>query len=113
MKVRHQVGKMTVELEAETHKDLFSQLASFQEVFGETKCGKCGDERLRYIVRTNKDDDEFYEIRCENCGAKLAFGLMKKGGAMFPKRSEGKGSDRKWLPDQGWMRWNKEKGCLE
>ena len=113
MKVKHQVGKMTVELEAETHVDLFSQLASFQEVFGETNCGKCGSENLRYITRTNKDDDVFYEIRCEECGAKLAFGVMKKGGAMFPKRSEGKGGDRKWLPNQGWMKWNKEKGCLE
>jgi hypothetical protein len=113
MKVTHQVGKMTVQLEGETQVDLFSQIASFQEVFGETSCGKCKSEKLRYLVRTNKDDDAFYELRCESCSAKLAYGLMKKGGAMYPKRSEGKGGDRKWLPDQGWMKWNKEKGCLE
>ena len=41
--------------------------------------------------------------------SKLAFGSMKKGGGLFPKRKDGD----TWLPDGGWMKWNSKKGTLE
>ena len=45
------------------------------------------------------DDNEYYELRCMDCGAKLAFGSMKKGGGLFPKRkdADGKLATRQWL----------------
>ena len=73
----------------------------FQEVFEESKCGKCGSENLKFVVRT-VDDNEYFELRCMDCGAKLAFGSMKKGGGLFPKRKDGDN----WLPDNGWTKWN-------
>ena len=95
-------GRIKAELEADTHRELFAQIAKFQEVFEESKCGKCGSENLRFVVR-NVDDNEYFELRCMDCGAKLAFGSMKKGGGLFPKRKDAEGN---WLPDRGWVKWN-------
>ena len=41
-----------------------------------------------------------------DCGAKLAFGSMKKGGGLFPKRKDGD----TWLPDNGWLNGIKDQG---
>ena len=81
MKVTYQSGRLSVEFDCESQKDLFSQLSAFQEVFGETKCGKCGSENLRFVVREN-DGNEYYELRCLDCGAKLQFGV---GWRIVPK----------------------------
>jgi DNA-directed RNA polymerase subunit RPC12/RpoP len=94
-------GKISVEFDGDSQKDLFGQIASFQEVFEESKCGKCGSENLRFIVRT-VDENDYYELRCMDCGAKLAFGVNKKGGGLFPKRKDGD----TWLPNGGWVKWN-------
>jgi ribosomal protein L40E len=77
-------------------------------VFEETKCGKCGSENLRFVVRT-VDENEYFELRCMDCGAKLAFGSMKKGGGLFPKRKDGDN----WLPDGGWLKWNPKTKAME
>ena len=79
MKVNYNLGKLNVAFESETVRELWKQLATFQEVFGETTCGKCGSENLRFVVREN-DGNEYYELRCMDCGARLAFGANKKGG---------------------------------
>tara|TARA_B100000085_G_C18456555_1_gene477107 strand:+ start:298 stop:633 length:336 start_codon:yes stop_codon:yes gene_type:complete len=95
-------NRITAEFEADTHRELFTQISKFQEVFEESKCGKCGSENLKFVVRT-VDDNEYFELRCADCGAKLAFGSMKKGGGLFPKRKD---ADGNWLPDGGWTKWN-------
>ena len=76
MKVNYNLGKLNVAFESETVRELWKQLATFQEVFGETTCGKCGSENLRFVVREN-DGNEYYELRCVDCGARLAFGANK------------------------------------
>ena len=102
-------GRVSVELDAETQRDAFQQLSDFQEIFDEVACGKCASENLRFVVRT-VDDNQFYEIRCMDCGARLEFGSMKQGGRLFPRRKDKEGN---WLPDKGWVKWNAEKGALE
>ena len=109
MKVTYQSGKLSVQFDCETQKDLFSQLSSFQEVFNETQCGKCGSENLRFVVRHN-DGNEYYELRCLDCGAKLQYGVNKKGGTLFPKRKNAEGE---WLPDRGWTKWNPKTKTVE
>ena len=96
-------GKISVEFEGESQKDLFGQIASFQEVFEETQCGKCGSENLKFVVRT-VDENDYYELRCLDCGARLSFGVHKKGGGLFPKRKD----KDTWLPNRGWVKWNPE-----
>lgn len=95
-------GRITAEFDADSHRDLFNEINKFQEVFEEDICGKCKGEDIKYIVRT-VDDNQYYELRCNGCGSKLAFGVNKKGGGLFPKRKDNEG---KWLPDNGWTKWN-------
>jgi len=109
MKATLQVNnRLSVEIDASGQKDLFEELASLQEIFGVTKCGKCGGEDLKFVVREN-DGNKFYELHCQKsgCFARLAFGSHKKGDTLFPKRKD---SDGQYLPDGGWTRWDKEKG---
>lgn len=109
MEVTKKVGSLTITFEGETQKDIVKQLSSLEEVFGESVCGKCGSENLRWVVREN-DGNEYYELRCLDCGAKLAFGVNKKGGGLFPKRKDGEGN---WLPDKGWTKWNNKTKQVE
>ena len=41
MKLNYKLGNLSVEFECDTVKDVFNQLSTFQEVFGETKCDIC------------------------------------------------------------------------
>lgn len=99
-------GRLAAEIEGKSQKDLFHQISAFQEVFEETKCGACGGEELRFVVR-NVEDNDFYELHCLNsqCRARLAFGQHKKGDSLFPSRKDKEG---KWLPKNGWTKWNPE-----
>jgi len=102
-------GRISVELDGDTQREIFSQLSSFQEVFDETVCAKCGSDDVRFVVR-NVDDNLYYELKCNECGAKLAFGAMKKGGGLFPKRKD---KDGNWLPNRGWVKYNAKTGQEE
>ena len=104
MKVNYttQSGNIKGELSADDQKAIFNEIAKFQEVFEETVCVKCGSHNVRFVVRT-VDDNDYYELRCRDCGARLAFGVNKKGGTLFPKRKD---ADGNWLPNNGWVKWN-------
>ena len=104
MKVTYKTrnGKLSVELEGDSQRDIFAEISKFQEVFEEDTCGKCGSDNIKFVVR-NVDDNLYYELRCADCGSRLAFGSMKKGGGLFPKRKDAEGN---WLPDRGWVKWN-------
>lgn len=103
-------GRLSVELEADSPKTLWKQLSKFQEVFEETSCGKCGKSNLRFVVRKSKDakgkEYEYHELRCDDCKAKLAFGILDDGeGGLFPKRKD---DDGKYKGKNGWVKWNSE-----
>ena len=104
MKVIFQVSnKLTFELEASTQKEIFQELATISEIFGNEMCGKCKSSNLRFIVRT-VDDNNFYELLCLDCHSKVAYGSHKKGNTLFPKRKD---DDGKYLPDNGWFKYVK------
>lgn len=94
-------GRISVELEGDGQREIFEQISRFQEVFEEASCAKCGSDNVKFVVR-NVDDNMYYELRCQDCGARLSFGSHKKGGGLFPKRKDGD----TWLPDRGWVKWN-------
>lgn len=94
-------NSLDVQFDSDTVKDGFTQLSLLQEVFGEGYCGKCKSDELKFVVREN-EGNEYHELRCMKCSAKLLFGANKKGGGLFPKRKDGD----KWLPDRGWVKWN-------
>ncbi len=97
--------KLNLKVKAEGQKELFKNLATVQEIFGENNCGMCGDDKLRYVVRT-VDDNDYFEMRCTKCGAILSYGQHKKGGTLFPKRKDEKGN---WLKDGGWHKYTPKK----
>jgi len=97
--------KLQFEVQGEGQKEIFKELAAIQEIFGETKCGVCGSENIKFVVRA-VDDNEYYELRCMDCGAVLAFGQHKKGGTLFPKRKDEKGE---YMPNKGWYKWTNAK----
>ena len=106
-----------IETDADKQSELFEQIAAVQEVFGEKECGKCKCKQLNFVVRTDKEENKYYELHCPKCFAKLAFGIHKKGGTIFPKRKDNEegditGEPHKWLPDHGWMRWDREQEKL-
>ena len=106
MKVLYRANdKLQSELEASGQKEIFKELALIQEIFSEPKCGMCGSTNLKFVVR-NVDGNDYYELRCADCGAILAFGQHKKGGTLFPKRKDDNGN---YLPNNGWHKWTKDK----
>jgi hypothetical protein len=109
-------GRFEAEFEG-TFQEVFEQVAEFHEVFGENQCvgpdGKVYDDVV-YKVRTDKDDNKYYEKVCMNPGEakyrRLAFGCNKKGGGLFPKRRD---ADGKFVGWNGWGKYNKETGQVE
>lgn len=123
MKVQIKVApRVFVEATGDSHTALFEQTAALQEVFGTfDQCGKCQGTDLRFVVRQDTAKHTYYELHCQNsrCRARLAFGLNdgEKKGSMFPRRKEtakqsvmgGKLEAGAYLPDNGWIKWNKTK----
>jgi translation initiation factor 2 beta subunit (eIF-2beta)/eIF-5 len=104
MKIKYTTknNRLQVEVESNNHKEAFKQLAEFQEIFEESNCGSCNSDDLRFIVRTVEGND-FYELKCNACGSKLAYGQHKMGDSLFPKRKLPDGSfDYK---NKGWHKW--------
>jgi hypothetical protein len=112
MKMTHTTvnGRTSVEFEANSHKVAWRVLASFDEVFEESTCGKCKSENIRHVIRKAKDkkqrEYEYFELRCADCGAKLPFGILDDGtDNLFPKRRDEEGKMR---GKRGWVKWNPE-----
>lgn len=87
-------GNVTVE--AEGQKELFEELSTYQEVFGVSVCGGCKGNNLRYTVREQEDSKKklhkYFELKCQECYAKLPFGQHSDGNTLFPKK---------------WVRWDR------
>tara|TARA_Y100000310_G_C20669671_1_gene809547 strand:+ start:2032 stop:2364 length:333 start_codon:yes stop_codon:yes gene_type:complete len=98
--------RIQVKINTDSMKDAFKQLAEFQEVFAEEKCGACNNEDIYFLVRTVEGND-YYELRCRVCNAKLAFGQHKTGGSLFPKRKLEDGNYD--FKSRGWHKWSSEK----
>ncbi len=105
VKVVYNGPKLSIELEGENQSELWKKLADFQETFEEPCCGKCKKSNLRFTVRT-VDDNAYHELRCLDCGAKLAFGQHKKGGGLYPSRKDK--DTGKIKGTNGWVKWNSE-----
>jgi hypothetical protein len=114
---------ITIHAEGENTIEVFEQLAELTEVFGEPNAVK-GGETAPYIFRVRTvGTDKFYELYSAKLkGAKLLYGCSKEAKKLYPKRMKTdnkgkaiKGDDGKgiYLPDRGWVRWNRETGQNE
>ena len=73
------------DVEAEQEDELFKQIARIQEIFQHQGCGACGSTNIKFVCRLDNSDNDWLEITCQDCRAKLVFGRTKKGGLIFPK----------------------------
>jgi len=116
-----------MEEEAEKEVDAFKIASRLNEVFKHDCCGKCGNRKVNFVCRKDKDENDWLEIVCQDflkCGAKLVFGQTKgKGGEIYPKTrwnnlSETQQEQRKdehdyaekhngYLPNGGWFIFKK------
>lgn len=94
-----------------TDSDLFEKLSELEntDVLKTESCGKCGCKDTFCVTREN-EGNKYYELRCPECYAKLAFGVNKKGGGLFAKRKDAEG---KYKENSGWTKYNKESGKEE
>jgi hypothetical protein len=87
-------GRMLFEVTGDTQKALFREIAALQAVFEvDETCGLCQSPAINFEART-VDGNEYFTLRCQNCGAQLNFGQHKQGGTLFPKTAK--------TPDRGW-----------
>jgi len=116
-------GKFETDIEGEGSLAIFEGISKFQEVFEADTCGKCGCTDIKYVVRNSKDGDgnptKYYELHCNNpkCRARLAFGVNRDMKTIYPKRAlpqkDAKGKktgEYDYLPDGGWLKYNRETG---
>ena len=108
MKVQVKVSPNVIIIaEGEKQTDVFKELASMQEIFGNT-CGRCQGTDTQFVVRTVEEND-YFEVRCRNlkCKAVLSFGQTKKGGSLFPHKTKNDEDGKKsYLPYGGWLVYN-------
>ena len=83
-----------IEVEGAKQKDLFKNISSAQEVFGEKFCGLCGSDDIflawrqaAKVTGRKSETFDFPEMKCRKCFAKLAFGTINDdSGTLFPQR---------------------------
>lgn len=107
MKVNFKVNdKMTIEVEGKTQVEVFEKIAEAQEVFDNLYCPATKSNNIQFVVREDKDENKYYELKDKTSGYKLAFGQHKKGGTLFPRRKDTEGN---WIDNQGWTKWEGKK----
>ena len=110
------------EVDAESEDDLFKQISRVQEVFSHSNCGKCSSPNVKFVCRHDSSENDWLEVVCKDCRAKVIFGRTKKGGLIYPKirwdqlsekqkeqRINEKtyaDNNRGYLPDKGWFIYN-------
>ncbi len=95
-------GRISFEVEGESAKALFAQIAGIQEIFDvEHECGMCKSKDIRFRVR-KADKFTYYELNCQECRARLDFGQSQDLVSLFPKRKD---EDGRWMEHRGWYRY--------
>jgi hypothetical protein len=109
LKLNIPLKRCTVQVEAESQKELFEEYAAAVEVFGEQRCKLCGSESIVPVVRTvtqGKESYDFHEMHCQSCRARLYYGIHKGGATLFPHRK----LDPQGRPDRATGSYGEHKG---
>jgi hypothetical protein len=107
----HKVGKMVFAIDYTNDQDLWEKIGHLDEVYSNQKCGKCGNEDVKFVKRESTKGNKtfkYYELWCsdrQKCKAKLAFGIHNTDDkTLFPKR---KTKDGSYLENDGWVSYDK------
>lgn len=118
IRVTQKMGdRITVTIEANDDKEAFRKLGSAHEVYNIRMCGMqgCGGTDLRFNLREN-EGNQFPEVVCMKCYARLAYGQKKGTTEIYPRRrfhkqhplvvsKQYKEDDK--MPDGGWERYER------
>lgn len=105
MKVKYKSnnGQFEVEFDVQNNKQLFEEIAEFQDIFEQ---GKKGGKNYRFVVR-QVGDGTYYELLCLDDGEKLAFSPYKKNPSkLYPRRVNQKTKEK--IGNFGWHKYNPE-----
>ena len=93
-------GRLVVEIEGTTIKDLIKEIGPIAEILdADHVCGKCQSPNIYPRCRTAQDKFDYYELVCSDCGARLSFGQHMDGGTLWAKRTDKQGN---MLDYRGW-----------
>ena len=122
MKARYSVGEFDIEIEAPDLQTLIKEVTNLRNAIAYEICGKCKDPNTIVNWR-NVDSNDFFELKCTNrsCGAVLQLGTHKEDKTLYKKKmktnSRGKaekdGDKAVYLPDNGWLKYDKESGQMK
>jgi hypothetical protein len=105
-KIRVQIGKTWIEVDANSVKEAIQGLSEYTEVFSQGECGLCQSHEVAPMHR-EAQGFSFYEMTCLSCGARLSFGQTREGGRLFPKRKDKDGNP---IGNWGWHKFQKDDG---
>lgn len=118
IKYRSACGQFEAVLEGKEQKDLFEQVANFQEVFESPEFYTINGEKVPHydvVFRVREVDGNKYYEKAYNgpnpklWGFKLPFGQAKKGGGLFPKyRLDDEDKATNEDGGGGWRRYKKQ-----
>jgi len=105
MKVKYQSQNSRLTLEAEGDvKEIFEQLALFDDVFNYEECPVTGSTNIAFRCREH-DSNKYYEVYDRDSGYALHFGQTKQGNKLFPRYKDTKTGE--WLPNKGWTKYDR------
>jgi hypothetical protein len=99
--------KLSLHFEAANQKEIFKSLSQLSEVFSISECGACKSKDIRHVVRevpSGKQIFTYFELHCQKCRARLAFGQSTDTVTLFPRRKD---DDGKYLDNGGWVKYVK------
>jgi len=112
---------LSFEFESNKLQDILKEISNIETSIGWELCGKCKSNNTFPNYRQVGSDD-FYEIKCRDCGAVLQLGTHKEGQTLYKKKmkTDAKGKAVKtddgkaeYLPDGGWLKWNPNTKSME
>lgn len=93
--------RLKVSFQGSSQKEIFKQIAEFQDIFEEDTCGHCKSGNTRFGAR-EIDGNWYYERVCKDCSYRLRYGQHKSNGTLFPKRKD---DNDKFMKFNGWYEY--------
>jgi hypothetical protein len=106
-------GRLKVNFEGKTTKELVQSLAAIQAVCEQPPCSNCGNADFVFVHRL-VDGDPYHELKCKKCHWKLGFSIPKKGDGNLYPRWKNQATGQKIGPKgDGWHFYEKERNDVD
>ncbi len=112
---------LSIEIDGANLQEIIQAVTSVENAIGFEPCGKCKSGNV-FPNHRKVEADDFYELKCNSCGAVLQLGQHKSDSTLYKKKmevdSKGKAvkdenGKAKYLKDNGWLKWNSNTKTME